>query len=760
MLITTSIPAPPQEHLPTATPVSPEVDCLLSRMTLDEKIGQLNLLTPGEEAITGPTINTDIESKVAAGRVGGLFGITDRRKIRHYQQVAIEQSRLGVPLLIGADIIHGYKMPTFPIPLGLACSWDMELIEGLARAAAEQASADGINWNFSPMLDVCRDPRWGRVMESYGEDPYYAGRVASAVVRGYQGTDLAQPGTLMACPKHFAGTGYADGGRDYEFVDVSPLVLHEVILPPFVAAIKAGAGSIMAAFNDMGGQPCHANRELLTGLLRRKLLFDGMVCADYNGVPELEQHGLGNGPTVAARALTAGVDMDMAGESYSANLHRCLDAGMVRVDDVDRACRRVLAAKSRLGLLDDPWRGMTEDRRVAVAARTPEYRLKARSAAARSCVLLKNDGGLLPLSKTAGTIAVIGPLADSASEMYGNWAQTSDGTPCISILDGIRNAAGSSATVLHARGGNICDDPTIARRMGCLDRFDHRPPAISRDEALRVARQADVIVIVAGEAKGASGEHSSVTDLRLPPPQRALIEAALQTHKPVALVVVSGRPLDLSWEDTNVGAILWAPFGGTEAGNGVADVLTGRYNPSGKLPVTFPRNVGQVPIYYARRRSGRPLDQSRPLDLTSYVDSPSTELYPFGHGLGYSPFRYGPVRLSKCLLKGNETLKASVMVANIGDRDGEETALLFVRPVTASRTQPVQLRGMQKTLLRAGESRDFEFEIRQDDLSFPVGRTVDDTGRAWEAGEFEILIGPNARACIKALVSWEAGFLE
>jgi beta-glucosidase len=593
-------------------------------------------------------------------------------------------------------------------------------------------------------------------MESYGEDPHFTARAAEAIVKGYQGSDTAQPDTLMACPKHFAGTGYAAGGRDYEFVDISPLTFHETILPPFVAAIRAGAGSLMAAFNDVGGYPCHANATLLTNLLRHELLFDGMVPADYNGVPELEKHGLGDGPAVSAHALKAGVDMDMAGESYSAHLRACFASGKVSMNDIDRACRRVLHAKHKLGLLDHPLQRMDENRHSSVAQRAPQFRQKAREAAARSCVLLKNAGGILPLSSSARTIAVIGPLADSADQMYGNWAPTSDGTPCVSILEGLRNAVGTNAMILHARGANIYDSPDVSRRAGCHEHFDYRAPEAMRAEAMALVQRADLTVIVAGEAKGGSGEHSSVTDLRLSRQQQALMEVTVQAGKPVVLVLVSGRPLVLSWEDAHMGAILWAPFGGTEAGNGVADVLTGAYNPSGKVTVTFPRHVGQVPIYYALRRGGRPLDPARPFDLTSYIDNPSTELYPFSHGLSYTTFEYGPVRLSKTKLAGDQTLTASVTVTNTGDREGEETTQLYIRQPVASRTRTLELKGFQKRLLGPGEKHKFVFKIRQQDLSFPIGRTIEDVRRAWEPGEFRIFIGPNVRALQEASLVWDA----
>lgn len=641
----------------------------LAGMTIEQKIGQLNLLTPGDEERTGPTINRDIEKKIRQGQVGGLFGVTSPERIRRYQELAVFHSSHGTPLLFGADIIHGYKMPTFPIPLGMSCSGDFNLICECARIAAEQAAIDGVNWNFNPVVDVCRDPRHGRIMEGAGEDPWFVSKVAEAVVRGTQGDNLADLDRILACLKHFIGTGFPRGERDYERVDVSPDTLHNVLLPPWRRAIQAGAVCVMAALNDLNGEPCHGDADLLTTLLRSGLGFKGIVVADYNGVSEIEAHGIRGDQSAAVRALNAGVDMDMASEAFSGNLQQGLAAGGLNEADLDGAAGRILGIKEALGLFADPFARTTSERRSIVTVKAPLYREKAREAAARSIVLLKNDGALLPLKKDA-SLAVIGPLADAPEEMAGNWAPTSDGTKCVSILQGLKNAAPDGA-FHYAKGANIFDDFKLAERAGCAASFDMRPSDDMLTEAADAIRQAEVVLLVLGESKGAAGEHSSRTDLRIPGRQTQLAEMASAMGKPVILVVVSGRPNVLSWEDRHIPSIVWMPFGGTEAGNGAADVLYGDYNPSAKTTITFLRDTGQVPMYYAQGPSGRPPDPDKTLDLTSYVDCPSTPLYGFMHGLSYTSFSYGPVLLSKTHLAQGETLTVAINVTNTGPIAGK-----------------------------------------------------------------------------------------
>ncbi len=735
---------------------------LMGRMTLEEKLGQLNLLTSGGGVLTGASINTHVDAKIVAGKAGGVFG-TDwtREAIRHAQALAVEKSRLGIPLLFGADLIHGFRMPTFPTPLAMSCSWDMKAIETMAHTTALQARAGGVNWNFSPMVDICRDPRWGRVVESAGEDPHLGSKIAEAMVKGYQGGDMAAPDRMMACVKHFFGYGAAEGGRDYNTVDMSPAKAHDVYLPPYRAAVKAGAGSIMSSFNDVNGMPSHCNPDLQTGLLRRKWGFRGMNVADYTGVNELTAHGLGDLKDAAALALKAGLDMDMVGEGFIHTLPVSIADGTVDVSYVDRACARVLEMKYRLGLFDDPYRGMDDANNAAVAAREPEFRKQARDIAAQSCVLLKNDGQVLPLEKSR-TIAVIGPLADDRLNMNGSWAPSGDGTRCVTVLEGMRNVAGADARILYARGANITDDPVLADRLNVFDGAD-KTVVIDPDtesllvEASATARRADAVVLVVGEAKEHTGESSSVTDLVLSKGQQRLVEAVLLTGKPVALVVISGRPLNLSFEDRNVPAILWAPFLGTEAGNALADLLYGDKTPSGKLTMSFPRSVGQIPVYYAHKNTGRPLSPGKDFVKfqSCYLDEKNTPLYPFGHGLSYTRFKYGPVTVGKTALNGDETLKASVTVTNTGGRAGREITQLYITDPVASRTRPVrELKGFQHTDLAPGESRTISFDITTDMLEFSTAKTLADTSRRWEPGAFVIQIGGSSAHLHSVTVDW------
>jgi len=740
-------------HVPQQAKASPLCHPRLAGMTVEHKVGQLNLLTPGDEERTGPTINRGIEEKIRQGQVGGLFGITSSERIRRYQELAVYHSPYGMPLLFGADIIHGYKMPTFPIPLGMSCSGDFDLIRECARIAAEQAAVDGVNWNFNPVIDVCRDPRHGRIMEGAGEDPWFVSKVAEAIVCGTQGGDLADPDRILACLKHFIGTGFPRGGRDYERVDVSPDTLHNVLLPPWRRAIQAGAVCVMAALNDLNGEPCHCNADLLTTLLRGGLGLKGIVVADYDGVREIKAHGIGDDQSAAVRALKAGVDMDMASEAFSGHLQQALAAGRISEVDIDNAAGRVLKVKEMLGLFADPFARMAQERRSIVTAKSASYRETAREAAAKSIVLLKNDDALLPLKKTS-SLAVIGPLADAPEEMSGNWAPTADGTKCVSILQGLKNAVPNGA-FFHARGANIFDDLKYAERAGCAASFDLRPAEDMFSEAAEAIWKADMVLLVLGESKGAGGEHSSRTDLRIPGRQTALAKMALATGKPVILIVVSGRPNVLTWEDRHISSILWMPFGGTEAGNGAADVLYGDYNPSAKTTITFLRDTGQVPIYYAQGPSGRPLNPEKTLDLTSYVDCPSSPLYGFMHGLSYTSFSYGPVLLSKTRLVYGETLKVAVEVTNTGTVTGEEIAQLYVRHRESSRVRPIEMKGLEKQNLHPGEKKEFSFVLCAEDLLTSLAKNHTDAELVFEGGDIDILVGPNPREVRTANVRWD-----
>ncbi len=726
------------------------VSNLMSKMTLDEKIGQLNLVTPGG-AVTGSVVSSDVDNKIRNGAVGGLFGITGPDKVRQAQKIAVENSRLHIPLFFGLDVIHGHRT-IVPIPLGLAASWDTALIEQTAALAAKEATADGLNWAFSPMVDIARDPRWGRVAEGSGEDPYLGGKIAAAMVRGYQGKSYDSM-HVMACVKHFALYGAAEAGRDYNTTDMSRIKMYEYYLPPYKAAIDAGVGSVMSSFNEIDGIPATANKWLLTDLLRKQWGFDGLVVSDYTAVNEMTAHGLGDLKTVAALALNAGLDMDMVGEGYLTTLKTSMQEGKVTQQQIDAACRRVLEAKYKLGLFDNPYKLMNESRTTSDIM-TPANREIARKAAAHSFVLLKNENHVLPLQKK-GTIALVGPLAESQRNMLGTWAVSGDFAQSVSMATGIKNVAGSNVNILYAKGANISDDSLFAQRVNAFGTeidIDKRNADDMLDEAVNLAKNTNVTVAVLGEAADMTGESSSMTDIGLQPSQRRLLEALVATGKPVVLVLMSGRPMTLTWEQEHVAAILETWFPGTEAGNAVGDVLFGDYNPSGKLTMTFPRNMGQIPIYYNYKNTGRPFHEGDGTKFKSdYLDSPNDPLYPFGFGLSYSTFTYSDVQLDKATLSGNGTLKATVTVANTSNVAGEETVQLYISDPVASVTRAVKdLKGFQKIMLKGGESKEVTFNITPNDLSFFQIRPFLWLG----AGEFAIGIGSNSRDVHTAKVSW------
>jgi beta-glucosidase len=721
---------------------------LMGRMTIEEKIGQLNLITPGGGIPTGSVVSTDVEAKVKAGQVGGIFGVSGPERVRQAQKLAVEGSRLGIPMLFGSDVIHGYKT-TYPIPLGLSCSWDMELIEKTARMAAMEATADGIFWNFSPMVDISRDPRWGRVAEGAGEDPFLASEIAKAMVRGYQGDDLTSPTTMMATVKHMALYGAAEGGRDYNTVDMSRQNMFNYYFPPFKAAVEAGVGSVMSSFNVVDGIPATGNRWLLTTILRDKWGFDGFVISDYTSVNEMIDHGLGDLQTVSALSLKAGLDMDMVGEGFLTTLKKSLDEGKVSLSGIDLACRRVLEAKYKLGLFDDPYRYF-DDSRPAKEILTPENRKLAREAAAKSFVLLKNEKQLLPLKKSAN-IALIGPLANDKNNMLGTWAPTGDPQLSIPILEGILNVAGNQANILYAKGSNISDDPEFAAKINVFGPrivIDPRSPDAMIAEAVSHATRSDVVVAVIGEATEMSGESSSRSDITLPEPQKKLIRALKKTGKPLVLVMMSGRPLAMEEEYELAGAILLVWHPGVEAGNAIADVLFGNYNPSGKLTMTFPRNVGQVPIYYNHKNTGRPNpgDQFQKF-RSNYLDVPNSPLFPFGYGLSYTKFEYSNLAVSAGKMPTGGQIEVTVDVSNTGDSDGEEVVQLYVRDVIGSVSRPLrELKGFQKISLAKGATQKVTFALTPSDLSFYNY----DLEFVAEPGLFQVFAGGNSNAELSA----------
>ncbi|PRD21859.1 UNVERIFIED_CONTAM: bglX [Trichonephila clavipes] len=716
---------------------------LMGKMTVEEKIGQLNLVTGGE-ATTGSVVSSNVENNIKAGKIGGIFSMSSPEKIRKAQELAIKHSRLKIPIIFGMDVIHGYKT-VFPIPLGLAATWDMPLIQQTARVAAVEAAADGINWTFSPMVDISRDARWGRISEGSGEDTYLSSRIAREMVIGYQGDDLGKYNTLMACVKHFALYGAAEAGRDYHTTDMSLHRMYNEYLPPYKAALDAGAMSVMTSFNDINGVPATANKWLLTDLLRKDWKFDGLVVTDYTAVNELIEHGLGDLQQVSALSLKAGVDMDMVGEGFLTTLKKSMDEGKVSLTEIDRACRYVLEAKYRLGLFEDPFRYCNEDRAKKEIGKAEHLRL-AREAAGKSFVLLKNEGQVLPLKKQ-GMVAVIGPLANTGANMPGTWSVSADLQKTLSLVDGMKAALGNKVKIVSHLGANLTSDAKLQERSTMFGRTiprDERPAETVIQEALEVSKGADVIVAALGESSEMSGESSSRTDLNIPDSQRKLLEALLKTGKPVVLVLFAGRPLTLTWEDEHVPAILNVWFGGTETGKAVADVLFGDVNPSGKLPATFPRNVGQLPIYYSQKNTGRPLGEGQWFQKfrSNYLDVANDPLYPFGYGLSYSKFDYGKLQLDKDKFAKGEEIRVSVELSNSGNFDGEEVVQLYVRDMVGSVTRPIkELKNFQKVFLKKGEKKKIEFVITEEDLRF-YNQSLEFVS---EPGAFKVFVGGNVR---------------
>ena len=722
------------------------IDQLMKKMTLEEKIGQLNLPVTGE-ITTGQAKSSDVAKRIRNGEVGGLFNLKGVERIREVQRQAVEESRLGIPLLFGMDVIHGYET-IFPIPLGLSCTWDMKAIEESARIAAVEASADGISWTFSPMVDVSRDPRWGRVSEGNGEDPFLGAAIARAMIRGYQGKDMSRNDEIMACVKHFALYGASEAGRDYNTVDMSRQRMFNEYMLPYQAAVEAGVGSVMASFNEVDGVPATGSKWLMTDVLRKQWGFDGFVVTDYTGINEMIDHGMGDQQTVAALALNAGVDMDMVSDAFSGTLKKSVEEGKVSAAAIDAACRRILEAKYKLGLFDDPYK-YCDVNRPKKQIFTKEHRAIARKTASESFVLLKNEG-VLPLSKK-GTIAVVGPLANTRSNMPGTWsvAAVLDNAP--SLVEGLREVVGDRAKVVTAKGSNLIGDADYEKRATMFGRELHRDNRTDRellDEALKVAAGADVIVAALGESSEMSGESSSRTNLEMPDVQRALLQELLKTGKPVVLVLFTGRPLVLTWEE-HVPAILNVWFGGSEAAYAISDVLFGDVNPSGKLTATFPQNVGQIPLFYNHKNTGRPLQEGRWFEKfrSNYLDVSNEPLYPFGYGLSYTTFAYSDIHLSSTEMSADGELTATVTVTNTGSRDGAEVVQLYIRDLVGSVTRPVkELKGFEKIFLKAGESRKVSFSITPELLKFYNY----DLQFVCEPGDFDVMIGGNSRDVKKA----------
>jgi beta-glucosidase len=703
-----------------------KVENLLSQMTLDEKIGQLSLFASGWD-VTGPTLNSSYKQLIRDGKAGAILNARGVDYVKSLQRIAVEESRLKIPLIFGLDVIHGY-CTIFPIPLGQAASWDLDAIEKADRIAAMEASAGGINWTYAPMVDIARDPRWGRVSEGAGEDTWLGSRIAETRVRGFQGKWYGDAKHIMACAKHFAAYGAPQGGRDYNTVDMSTLSLYEYYLPSYKACVDAGVASIMTSFNEINGIPSTSNKWLLTELLRKDWGFKGFVVTDYSAINELINHGVAEDVKSAAElSLNAGVDMDMAGSAFLNCLPSLINEKKVNISTINEAVRRILRAKIQLGLFDDPYRFCNKQRELTdiMTKKSLDY---ARKLVSATCVLLKNDNHTLPVPPTVKILAVIGPLADARREMLGNWRAAGDWKKCITLIEGIRNKCGGSVKIVYQKGCNINDKDIT--RIG---------------SAVELAREADYVILALGESEDMSGEAASRSDIDLPGVQNQLADAVIKAGRPTVVVLFNGRPLAISHLNDIAPAILESWFGGTEAGNGITDVLFGDVNPSGKITMSFPRNTGQIPVFYNAKNTGRPYNPDRPDEkyVSRYLDIPNSPLYPFGFGLSYTSFIYSGI---KAVVIG-DTITISSNVTNTGDRDGEEVVQLYIQDKTASITRPVkELKGFRKLLIRKGETVNVSFMLTRDDLSF----YHPDLKKYWEPGEFNAFVGGSSAEVISA----------
>ncbi len=715
---------------------------LMKKMTIEEKIGQLNLLTPGSGIPTGSVVSTDVEKKISEGKVGGIFGIHGPDKIRRIQDIAMKNSRMKIPLFFGSDVIHGYQT-TFPIPLGMAASWDLDYIEKAARISAIEASANGVNWTFSPMVDICRDPRWGRIAEGAGEDSYLGSRIAEAYVKGYQ-ADMTNNTNIMSCVKHFAMYGAAEGGRDYNTTDMSRIRMVQDYLPPYKAAIDAGVMTVMTSFNEIDGIPATGNKWLLTNVLREQWRFKGFVVSDYTSVNEMIDHGMGDLQEVSALSLNAGLDMDMVGEGYLTTLQKSKDEKKISLNQIDQACKRILEAKYKLGLFKDPYRYIDETR-PSKEIMTKEHRLFAKEVAKRSMVLLKNMDQQLPLL-SSDKIAFIGPLLDSRNNMLGTWAVSGELDKAVTIIEGLKNVIQDTKNFSFCKGANISDDSTLANNVNVFGPridIDKRSPETMIDEAMQQSMVADKIVLFIGEASEMSGEASSRTRISIPESQKKLIRKLHTTGKPIILCILAGRPLDLTEESELAHSILWIYHPGTEAGNAMAEVLFGKYNPSGKITNSFPRNVGQIPIYYNHKRTGRPSMKNEFEKFRSdYLDESNEPLYPFGFGLSYTNFEYKNLHLDKTKITPTLKINVTVDLRNIGDYNAEEVVQLYIQDMQGSVTRPVkELKNFKKVSIPKGEQKTITFEISESDLRFYNSKLE----YISEAGTFKVFVGGNSR---------------
>jgi beta-glucosidase len=713
---------------PQQSTVETRIDALIARMTLEEKLGQLQQLD-GE---ANGNYRPEHVELVRRGLLGSTLNVRGARKTNELQRIAVEQSRLKIPLIFGFDVIHGYRT-IFPVPLAEAASWDPVIVERAAAVSAAEASAAGVRWTFAPMVDIARDARWGRIVEGAGEDPYLGAVMAAARVHGFQGRDYSAPDKIVACAKHWVGYGAAEGGRDYNTTDISENRLREIYFPPFKAAINAGVGTFMSAFNDLNGVPTSANPFTLTKVLRDEWKFDGFVVSDYESIKEVINHGLVAGESEAAlAALSAGVDMEMVSRLYGKYIPALIREGKISPAIIDNAVRRILRIKLRLGLFDKPYTDETREQAIISSRSNIDA---AREVAARSIVLLKNEPKVLPLRKEVRSIAVIGMLANSQTDMLGSWSGDGRKEDAVTLLDGIRAKVPRTTTVTYAKGCTVTGTST--------EGTDEAPLT---DEAVRLARESDVVIVAVGESADMSGEAASRASLDLPGRQLELVKSVVAAGKPVVVVLFNGRPLTINWIADKAPAILETWFGGVQAGNAIADVLFGDVNPGGKLPVTFPRTVGQVPLYYAHKNTGRPPDPANKY-TSKYLDVPVTPLYPFGYGLSYTAFRLTNLRLNAPSIRPNGRITVSVEVENVGGRAGDEVVQLYIRDVVASVTRPLkELKGFERITLKSGEKRRVEFTLASEHLGF-YNR---DMRFVVEPGEFRVFVGTNSAEGLEA----------
>ena len=723
----------------TLPPMDQFVSELMQKMTVEEKIGQLNLL-PGGDLTTGAVMNSPLAEKVQTGELGAILNVKGVEKIKNLQEIAVKKTRLGIPLIFGQDVIHGYET-VFPLPLAQACSWDLPLIERAAEVAAAEATASGINWVYSPMVDVATDPRWGRVSEGAGEDPYLASQIGVAMIRGYQGNYSDH--NAMACVKHYALYGAAEAGRDYNTVDMSHVRMYNQYFAPYKACAEAGAGSFMTSFNIVDGIPATANKWLVDDVLRGEWKYDGFVVTDYGSINEMMTHGVGNPLANTAQALKAGTDMDMCSEAFVNNLKTCLDKGTITMDDINTACRRVLEAKYKLGLFDNPYR-FCDPKREKNDLYTDTNRSVARELAAETFVLLKNQDNLLPLKKQ-GTVALIGPLADTRNNLPGSWSTGDKPEKYSTLREAMTHYLDGKATVLYAQGSNIYLNEKQQKEIEFGRPIERGDQAKMMQEAIDVAQKADVVVACLGEMAEMSGECASRSNLELPDAQMQLLKALVATGKPVVLLNFSGRATVLKWESENVPAIMNVWFAGSETGDAICDVLFGDKVPTGKTVNSFPQNVGQLPLYYNHLNTGRPVAEGANHFYkyqSNYLDVRNDALYPFGYGLSYTTYEYGDVQLSAAQASADDVVKATMTIKNTGTRDGDEIVQLYIHDLSASIARPVkELKGFKRVHLKSGEQTTVTFNISREQLQFYNSSLK----AVVEPGDFDIMIGPNSR---------------